>query len=397
VPKKKITQFTHVYIDSEVEKLPLSKRILAQLPGAQQIVISGQGELRQTLAGVDLAAGKKRLWLTRFIGSQVKSCPGTDMAYICCNYHVVNEATQCPLDCTYCILQDYVDLPIITIYVNTEDMLDQIQTLARQKQQRLWRIGSGELTDSLALDPLTGLSQALVARLGGQSNLLFELKSKTINTDSLPVRGPGNFVLAWSLNPETIRTSEELHTASIAARIATAAEWQHRGYLLAFHFDPLVAHAGWQANYSEVIDLLREHIDPGRIAWISLGALRYNPNVREIMRRRFPGSSLPYEEEIRGDDGKIRYPRPLRQQLFAHIYGELQAWDKALFVYFCMENKTIWQRVMGFAPTDSGDLDYRFHVSLYERFPELQLPEPQRQTYSDDRLDGKKQLQEMPK
>ena len=53
-----------------------------------------------------------------------------------------------------------------------------------------------------------------------------------------------------------------------------------------------------------------------------------------------------------------------------------------------MENSPVWEKVMGETPADSGELDYLFAKSLFERFPELDLSRPKRESYRDERDDA---------
>jgi spore photoproduct lyase len=84
---------------------------------------------------------------------------------------------------------------------------------------------------------------------------------------------------------------------------------------------------------------------------------------------------------IRGLDGKMRYPRPLRVSLYRKVYDRLKDHHPGLFIYFCMEPPWVWEAVMGEAPASNADLDYRFAKSLYERFPCLRIPEPNPDAY----------------
>jgi len=89
---------------------------------------------------------------------------------------------------------------------------------------------------------------------------------------------------------------------------------------------------------------------PERIAWISLGSLRFPPPLRQIMFRRFPPSRLAAEEMVRGPDGKLRYFKSLRVEM----YGRLQEWLAEVLpgvrLYLCMESPRVWREVFGFAP-----------------------------------------------
>ena len=223
-------------------------------------------------------------------------------------------------------------------------------------------------------------------RFAYAQNLLFELKTKTINTDYLPDPGPNNFIISWSLNPEEIVETEELKTASPEERINQAKIVQDKGYLLGFHFDPIIHHENWEANYTRLIEMMKDKIDPTRIAWISMGSFRYPPNLKNIIAERFPKSDIIYAEDIMGKDGKKRYIRQIREEMYASIYGQLEEWDPDLFVYFCMESGIIWEKIMKVQPQDSGELDFMFAESLRRRFPELKLSIPERTLYKDDRI-----------
>ena len=96
---------------------------------------------------------------------------------------------------------------------------------------------------------------------------------------------------------------------------------------------------------------------------------------------RYPYSRLPYGELIRGQDQKMRYPRPRRTEIYRSIYRKLTEIREPPFVYFCMESPTVWQDVCGFAPQSNAHLDYLFAESLWRRFPEIMSELPRREFY----------------
>src|SRR4029453_9800292 len=72
---------------------------------------------------------KKRLFLTRYKGEFLKKCPGSD-GQVCCNYFVINFASNCPMDCSYCYLQEYLaDNPELKVFSNVEDLLTEADEL----------------------------------------------------------------------------------------------------------------------------------------------------------------------------------------------------------------------------------------------------------------------------
>ena len=305
----------------------------------------------------NLSAGKRQLFLSNNRGVFFKPCPGT-REYQCCDYQVLNTGTNCPIDCVYCILQAYLNTPWLTFYVNIDQLFHELEESLSQNQEKIYRIGTGEFTDSLAIDRLTRLSSKLVPFIGQKSNATLELKTKSAVIDNLEnLDHKGRTVIAWSLNSPTIMEQQEIRSATLDERLEAAGKCAQWGYKLGFHFDPIVDHPGWQEGYAETINRLFELVPARSIAWISLGALRFLPRLKEIGIQRFPGSKVYFNEFVQGLDGKARYFRPNRVELYKFIYQRLK--EKAAdstCIYFCMESDEIWQEVMGFVPYDQGGL-----------------------------------------
>ncbi len=49
---------------------------------------------------------------------------------------------------------------------------------------------------------------------------------------------------------------------------------------------------------------------PDRIAWISIGSLRFNPEMKKEIENNYPDSRLTCAEMVLGDDSKVRYVKP---------------------------------------------------------------------------------------
>ena len=248
------------------------------------------------------------------------------------------------MDCVYCILQAYLNNPWLSFFVNIDDLLDELE-LALGSTSQFWRIGTGEFTDSMALDSLTGLSKILVPFMADKKTGVLELKTKSVSIGNLQdLHHGGRTIVSWSLNSPSIMAREEFRTASLEERLTAAAQCADWGYKLAFHFDPIIYHDGWQEGYSNTIAKLFASVPADKIAWISLGALRYLPALRTIAQARFPRSHFFHEEFILGLDNKYRYFRGLRVEMYQHILSELRRHvSSQTCVYFCMESDEIWQ------------------------------------------------------
>ena len=348
-----------IHVEPDCIDHPVTREILSRAGDIPVEVVSGdtftipdRGSFPRNLTG-----GKKNLLLGKNRGKFFKPCPGT-REYICCDYQVLNIGMNCPMDCVYCILQAYLNNPYLSFFVNIEDLLTELTETFAQASDRFWRIGTGEFTDSLALDSLTGLSRILVEYMRDKKSAVLELKTKTAVIGNLEgIDHGGRTVVAWSLNSPVIVAKEEFRTASLEQRLAAAAQCASWGYKLAFHFDPIIFHAGWQQGYSETIERIFAMVPRENIAWISMGCLRYLPALKKIAGIRFPNSRFFFEEFIEGLDGKARYFRTLRVAMYKHLHKQLRQYTApSTCIYLCMENNEIWQEVFGFIPEERGGL-----------------------------------------
>jgi spore photoproduct lyase len=302
-----------------------------------------------------------------FRGRFLKSCPGT-RHYHCCGYRILHFGTQCSLDCSYCILQAYLNQPNLRLFGNIDEMLGELSDILAQNQSCLHRIGTGEFTDSLLLDPFTELSRLLVPYFAATPNAVLELKTKTNFVKNLcRLDHKGHTIMAWSLNSGQVRKQEEPFAAAIAERLDAARFCSGEGYFLAFHFDPIIDYPGWKAGYARTLDRLFAAVDPARIVWISLGAFRFMPELKGIVGIRHPSSRIVYGEFVRGLDGKMRYFRDIRTEFYSFMVDRILDVDPSLCIYLCMESDDIWKQAFGFSPEERGGLSHMLDCAVEAR------------------------------
>jgi spore photoproduct lyase len=349
---------SRIYIDEAVRDHPTVGTVQKSLPGVPVSVVPDAAKVHEDLAATQdpVAAGKRVLFLTRNKGSFLKKCPGTK-SYICCGYQILHIGTYCTMDCAYCVLQTYFHPPVLQYFVNQEKLFEELDGIVRSKRPPFHRIGTGEFTDSLIWEPWTQVSGTLVPYFAQQDGIVLELKTKSTAIEYLRALNHNKkTIVAWSLNPPAMIRREERGTASAQARLGAAAQCEAWGYPLAFHFDPLILYEGWEKDYRRLVKELFSSVSPQSIVWISLGSFRFMPSLKPIIQRRFKKSKIVYGEFVPGLDGKMRYFKPLRLEL----YRKMAAWIKEaapdVMLYFCMEDEEVWERVLGFIPEDRGGL-----------------------------------------
>ncbi len=219
------------------------------------------------------------------------------------------------------------------------------------------RIGTGEFTDSLILEKETSLAKMLIEKFAKQSSAILELKTKTVNIQNLKNRDHNRkTIMAWSLNTEKVIAEEERNTAPLAARLYAAKKCEAMGYPLAFHFDPMIIYDGCIKDYKKVINLLFDTVSHDNIVWISIGTFRFIPDLKSIIKRRFPHSKIVYGEFVTGLDNKMRYFKPIRIKFYKEIVKMIKKRAPDITLYFCMEDEEVWEKSMGFRPFEKGGL-----------------------------------------
>ena len=204
-----------LFVTEDVLDDPMVLRVRNRLPDAKlQIVADGSDPISESelLDVADSEAerfdrGKKALMLTRHKGAWLKACPGTS-SHVCCNLWVVNPGEGCPMDCTYCYLQSYLRRnPTLKLYTNLDEMCQAIATRAAAEPNRLFRVGTGELIDSLVWDDLTDSSKELVPFFANLPNCVLELKTKDSHVGNLlemKDEHKGKTVVSWSVNARAV-------------------------------------------------------------------------------------------------------------------------------------------------------------------------------------------------
>jgi spore photoproduct lyase len=361
-------QIEKIYLDEKAEKDSVTQTILKALPDIPVETIQDKRTLIKRFFSMSdpIGIGKKHLLITHFYGRRLKPCPGTSN-HICCGYYVINAITNCPMDCSYCVLQGYLNNPFLTLYTNWVDLLQEIEAFLSIDRRPLLRLGTGELSDSLALESIFPISQFLIPFFAERQNGILELKTKSANVNHLlHLNHQGKTVVSWSLNPPKMIEEEEKGTAPLKDRIEAARRCQEKGYPLGFHFDPLIDFEGWKRGCQEMILQLFKQIDPKRVAWISLGGFRYPPKLKAIAEERFPKSNVFLGELFPGRDAKFRYLKEIRVEMYQKMVGWLKEVDSDLFIYLCMESKEVWEEVFGWAPENSRHLNLMFEKRLKE-------------------------------
>ncbi|PIS11946.1 MAG: hypothetical protein COT73_01170 [Bdellovibrio sp. CG10_big_fil_rev_8_21_14_0_10_47_8] len=360
-----IDHFEKIYLDESSRNSELAQRLTEIFPSEKISWVKGlPSQDSGPLSAKQFGQSKKQLYVKPFEGHFFKRCPGSTQKKVltCCNYYVLNLGQQCNMNCSYCYLQSYLNTPAMLMYSNIDQALQELEEMAAAHPDLPYRVGTGEVIDSLSLDPLTLYSRKLISFFRRYPKWTLEFKTKSDCVDQfLDCEHAGNVVVSWSINAPQVIDKEEHGTASFEQRLAAAKKCVDRGFPIAFHIDPLIYHPGWKQNYQTMMTRIQESFRPEQVHVLSVGALRFQPEQRHMMRERFGMDSwVTSAEMFPSEGGKWRYDQGLRQEMFDFIIQGFKSVDPRWRIFMCMETPESWISAYDKTPNQVPELKELF-------------------------------------
>jgi len=332
----------HLFVKQGTSPSPVLRRLLEQADCVRYV--TGREEVASVAEGTTLFAQDG-------LGDLVEKCPGTQFAK-CCNYYVIKNIVNCPMRCSYCYLHTFSQDDFITVNCDINRIYRALTTMSKT---RSLRVGTGEYSDSMALEAYTGYTRLLTDFAAHHPHILFEFKTKY--TRAAPYANPGAAIIyGVTLEPQDTIDREEQGTASLAERIDFLCRAAEKNNQVALHFDPIVDLPGALRAGRKTMDDISRRISQEAVAYISLGGFRYSKGFAAVLLARYPGSRLLNGEFVRCRDHKYRYPREKRVHLFRQWVAMIRTVYPKAPVYLCMENAWVWQRVFHDMPSFSSHL-----------------------------------------
>ena len=92
------------------------------------------------------------------------------------------------------------------------------------------------------------------------------------------------------------------------------------------------------------------------------------PGLKSIIRQHHPESRMLDGEFVMGLDGKMRYFKPIRIDIYSHLREILEKWHPDLGIYLCMESDEVWGKSLGKSPGSSEGLCHYLDKRVKEIF-----------------------------
>ena len=277
------------------------------------------------------------------LGSAVRFAEESGNA--CPNYWHFSPYGFCPFGCRYCYLAGTPGVkfsPSVKIYVNLPEMLHEIDRIAR-RQQRPTAFYLGKLQDSLALDPLTAYTTVLVPFFARHSFARLTLLTKSANVERLlGLEHREHSILSWSVNPPEISTLFEENVPSIDERLDAMRRVVESGYPVRAIMMPIIPVEGWQDLYTQFTRRLLEI----PIERLTLGGICIYRGARDLMERKMGRRNVISEQldsTFVAGDGRVRFPRMVRQEVYSTIIEAARSLRPDLEIALCLEEQALWE------------------------------------------------------
>lgn len=300
--------FSHIYIEKEALQYELTERIVSLYPGAHRISIDHYKDVFNR-PHQDCMAQKKAPALILAVKHGELIYPG---ARVCQNFdnhyfYYTSSIMNCPFDCKYCYLKGMYPSSYIVVFVNIDDIFAATEKLLQEHPVYLCVSYD---TDILAMEHITGFASKWCDFASKHSGLTIEIRTKSAyDCSALSEYASENIIMAWTLSPDPVIKSYELHTPALSARIAAIQKARENNFTVRLCFDPMIYIKGWEDIYRDFYKEVFAHIDACQIHDISFGLFRISSSYIKTMRSRHPDSVSTYPYTT--TDGICSYDKEL--------------------------------------------------------------------------------------
>lgn len=330
--------WNEVYVENRIKEHERVQAILNKL-GKNPLIIERYDEIWGRSKKPYLhKRDSLNLFLARKEGQLLKPAPDAYGSAGEPHYYFIH-AYNCIYECQYCYLQGYFNSPDIVLFINHEEIISEMEKVLKSHSgTKVW-FHAGEFSDSLALTHLTGELALYYEFCQRNPDAIIELRTKSVNIKELEKLSPlPNFIVSFSLSPETMAKKVDLKTPGTASRLRAMKTLKESGWTLGAHFDPIVYEDEFITRYEKLLSDMNDSGLTPNLAYLSLGVVRFTKDVYREMERNYPDSLIHTGPMVKSFDGKVRYHRPMRMWMMNKIKElSIQHQVKKERIYLCME------------------------------------------------------------
>ncbi len=284
-----------IYLEQAAAEHPRAQSIIKRYPQAHVVLVHNHSEVfnghnqhfRTQKQAPSLILALKQNTFVHTTPPQYETGGGA--------HYYFSHMLNCVYDCRYCFLQGMFQSAHYLVFVNYEDFLLQIESLAQVHASDAlpaWFF-SGYDCDSLAFEPVTGFAEFFLDQFAKLPNAVLELRTKSTQIRSL-LRRPAldNVVVAASLSPTEVAVAVERGAPSTTKRIAALQKLQAHGWKIGIRFDPVIWHSGYKEGYTQLIEQVFSQLDADLLDSVTLGSFRVPKPFFKEMYKLYPDEPI---------------------------------------------------------------------------------------------------------
>lgn len=306
-------KFSHIYVEDDIRNQRRLEQILVHFPDSQVVPIYHYKDVfNRSRQDFMLQHKTQNLVLAEKKGELVY--PGAPVCQSFGNEHFyyTSSVMNCIYDCEYCYLKGMYPSGNLVIFLNLEDIFQEVEELL--KKHPVYLCVSYD-TDLMALEHILGYVKLWTEFALEHPDLSIEVRTKSGEKSVYR-----NFsvsdrcIFAFTLSPDYVVKQYEHGSGNLRARIAAACEALDVGFPVRLCFDPMIYVPGWKEKYEEMLQVVEEMIPLNRIRDISVGSFRISNDYLKSMRKAMPDSAVvqfPYENH----HGYYQYPEKLEEEM----------------------------------------------------------------------------------
>ncbi len=311
--------FSHIYVEKEALAYPGTDEIIKRFPASKIIEISHYKDIFSRLhqsCGMQKKSPKLILAVKKdqlvYKGAPVCEDFGNN------HFYYTSTAMNCIYDCEYCYLQGMYSTANIVVFVNIEDVFGAVEKILEQHSVY---ISVSYDTDILALEHIIGHGKRWIEFSKLHKKLKIELRTKSANFNAIEDMIPQeNFILSWTLSPDSYIRNYENRTPSLAERLSSVKTAVSRGWKVRLCFDPLIYTKEWRRLYEEMIEKVFSEVPGEKILDNSIGVFRVSKDYLKRMKKQ-RGNSVIINYPFESVGGVCSYDEKLSQDMICCVYN----------------------------------------------------------------------------
>jgi len=338
-----LNKFHQIFVEKDLFNKESTQKLLTKLDSPVSLIDSYEELFQHRKKYLDKRT-KLNLILANKKGELVKETPPAYGQKNEKHFYFLHQF-NCVYECEYCYLQGYFNSPDIVIFLNHEEILEEIKKTIDQNKGEKCVFHAGEFSDSLALNPITQEWKLYFDFFEKEKSAEVELRTKSTSIQELldiPAPETKNIIVSFSLSTQQQSLIHDKECPSSMARIRAIERLIKHGYGIALHFDPIIYEKTFFKDFENLCQELHQKKILQHAQYMSLGTIRFTPESHRAFAKNYPENPSLYSELklVKNKRGFIEYEYPFRNEILRRSKEILLSHSvPSEKIYYCMEEE----------------------------------------------------------